>query len=285
MLDEDVGDGDITSLSVIPKKATLEAALVAREGIVVAGLPVALAVFRRLVPDVQFDVQARDGDIVRANGTIVTVSGQARGLLTAERSALNVLQHLSGIATMTHRYAVAIENTSAKLLDTRKTIPGLRRYAKYAAMMGGAHNHRMGLYDAILIKDNHIAIAGGIAQAIKAARTTKQFIEIECDTLDQVEAALREGVRPHPAGQYDHGHDARGRPPCRRHRTGSLGQRDAGIHPGDRADRCNLHLRRPDHDVIAGGRYRDGFQRLADERDDRLYTCCPPLIMISAPVT
>lgn len=194
MLDEDVGDGDITSLSVIPKKATLEAVLVAREGVVVAGLPVALAVFRRLVPDVQFDVQARDGDIVRADGTIVTVSGQARGLLTAERSALNVLQHLSGIATMTHRYAVAIENTGAKLLDTRKTIPGLRRYAKYAAMMGGAHNHRMGLYDAILIKDNHIAIAGGIAQAIKAARTTKQFIEIECDTLDQVEAALREGV-------------------------------------------------------------------------------------------
>ncbi|HKJ73944.1 MAG TPA: nicotinate-nucleotide diphosphorylase (carboxylating), partial [Alphaproteobacteria bacterium] len=145
MLDEDVGDGDITSLSVIPKKATLEAVLVAREGVVVAGLPVALAVFRRLVPDVQFDVQARDGDIVRANGTIVTVSGQARGLLTAERSALNVLQHLSGIATMTHRYAVAIENTGAKLLDTRKTIPGLRRYAKYAAMMGGAHNHRMGL--------------------------------------------------------------------------------------------------------------------------------------------
>lgn len=194
MLDEDLGSGDITSDAVVPKKATLEAALVAREGLVVAGLPVALAVFRRLEPHVEIEVLARDGDIVREKQTIVTVSGNARALLAAERSALNVLQHLSGIATMTHRYAVVIENTNAKLLDTRKTIPGLRRFAKYAAKLGGAVNHRMGLYDAILIKDNHIAIAGGVAEAIKAAKKIKAFVEIECDTLEQVEAAAREGV-------------------------------------------------------------------------------------------
>ena len=194
MLDEDVGDGDITSLSVVPKRAMLEAALVAREGIVVAGLPVALAVFRRLEPGVKIEVLARDGDIVREKDTIVTVSGYAQGLLAAERSALNILQHLSGIATMTRRYAVAIENTGAKLLDTRKTIPGLRRFAKYAAMMGGAQNHRIGLFDAILIKDNHIAIAGGIAPAIKAAKKRNKWIEIECDTLEQVDESLAEGV-------------------------------------------------------------------------------------------
>jgi nicotinate-nucleotide pyrophosphorylase (carboxylating) len=194
MLDEDVGDGDITSLSAVPKKATLEAALVAREGIVVAGLPIALAVFRRLEPGVKIEVLARDGDIVREKDTIVTVSGYAQGLLAAERSALNILQHLSGIATMTRRYAVAIENTGAKLLDTRKTIPGLRRFAKYAALMGGAQNHRMGLFDAVLIKDNHIAIAGGIAPAIKAAKKRNKWIEIECDTLEQVDEALAEGV-------------------------------------------------------------------------------------------
>ena len=194
MLDEDVGDGDITSLSVVPRKAMLDAALVAREGIVVAGLPVALAVFRRLDPDVKIEVMARDGDIVREKSTIVTVSGSAQGLLTAERSALNILQHLSGIATMTRRYAVAIENTGAKLLDTRKTIPGLRHFAKYAAKLGGAQNHRIGLFDAILIKDNHIAIAGGIKPAIKAAKKRHKWVEIECDTLEQVSEALEEGV-------------------------------------------------------------------------------------------
>ena len=194
MLDEDVGAGDITSLSSVPKKATLEAALVAREGVVIAGLPIALAVFRRLEPGVKIEVLARDGDIVREKDTIVTVSGYAQGLLAAERSALNILQHLSGIATMTRRYAVAIENTGAKLLDTRKTIPGLRRFAKYAAKMGGAQNHRMGLFDAILIKDNHIAIAGGIAPAIKAAKKRHKWIEIECDTLEQVDESLAEGV-------------------------------------------------------------------------------------------
>jgi nicotinate-nucleotide pyrophosphorylase (carboxylating) len=194
MLEEDVGRGDITSIAVVPKHAMLEAVLVAREGLVVAGLPIALAVFRRLVPNVRIEVQARDGNMVRARDTIATVTGPARGLLAAERSALNILQHLSGIATMTRRYASAIENTGAKLLDTRKTIPGLRRFAKYATMLGGAVNHRMGLYDAILIKDNHIAIAGGISQAIKAAKKKHEFIEIECDTLEQVDAAVREGV-------------------------------------------------------------------------------------------
>ena len=194
MLDEDLGPGDVTSNAVIPKKATLDAALVAREGLVLAGLPVALAVFRTLVPDAKIDVRARDGDIVREKQTIVTVSGNGRGLLAAERSALNILQHLSGIATMTRRYAAAIENTNAKLLDTRKTIPGLRRFAKYAAKLGGAVNHRMGLYDAILIKDNHIAVAGGVTQAIKAAKKTKAFVEIECETLEQVDATAREGV-------------------------------------------------------------------------------------------
>lgn len=194
MLDEDVGTGDITSLAVIPKKAKLEAALVAREGLVVAGLPVAIAVFRRLDPDVDIEVRIRDGQVAREKDVIATVSGYARELLEAERSALNVLQHLSGIATMTRRYAVAIEDTGAKLLDTRKTIPGLRVFAKYAAHLGGAVNHRMGLFDAILIKDNHIAIAGSVAEAVKAARKKHKFVEVECDTLEQVDAALAAGA-------------------------------------------------------------------------------------------
>ena len=194
MLDEDVGTGDITSLAVIPKKAKLEAALVAREGLVVAGLPIAIAVFRRLDPKVEIEVRIRDGEVAREKDVIATVSGHARQLLEAERSALNILQHLSGIATMTRRYATAIEGTSAKLLDTRKTIPGLRVFAKYAVALGGGVNHRMGLYDAILIKDNHIAIAGGLAEAVNAARKKHDFVEVECDPLDQVDAALAAGA-------------------------------------------------------------------------------------------
>lgn len=194
-LAEDVGAGDITSESVIEKKATLEAALVARETMVVAGLPVALAVFKKLAPGCKVAIESRDGEKIPPGRVIAVVSGPARALLTAERSALNILQHLSGIATLTRRYVDAIEGTRAALLDTRKTIPGLRHAAKYAASVGGAKNHRMGLYDAVLIKDNHIALAGGVAQAIASAKKAgKSPIEVECDTLEQVDAAQAEGV-------------------------------------------------------------------------------------------
>ena len=160
-----------------------------------AGLPISLAVIRRLAPDAAVTVHIEDGNAARKGDVIATVDAPARALLTAERSALNILQHLSGIATLTHTYVTAIDGTGAKLLDTRKTIPGLRVVEKYAVKMGGGVNHRMGLYDAVMIKDNHIAVAGGVTAAIRACRAhTALNIQIECDTLDQVREALDAGA-------------------------------------------------------------------------------------------
>lgn len=194
-LAEDIGPGDVTSASVIPADLRFSGVMAAREPMVVAGLSFAAEVFRRVVPQASFEAKAADGDKVAAGTVLAVLDGPARGLLTAERTALNLLQHLSGIATLTRRYVDAIEGTKARLLDTRKTIPGLRQAAKYATRMGGAKNHRMGLYDGVLIKDNHIAVCGSLSEAVRRAKTagTGQ-VEVECDTLEQVAEAVGAGA-------------------------------------------------------------------------------------------
>jgi nicotinate-nucleotide pyrophosphorylase (carboxylating) len=196
ILAEDVGPGDWTTLGTVPAKTRLAAKMVAREPMVVAGIGVAAAVFRALDPRAQIRLKAKDGQRVRKGQTLLTVSGRARAILTAERAALNVVQHLSGIATLTAATVARLKGTGTVLLDTRKTLPGLRQLEKYATRAGGAANHRMGLYDAILIKDNHIAAAGGIVAAIRGAKRLRKKIplEVECDTLAQLRLALQEGV-------------------------------------------------------------------------------------------
>jgi nicotinate-nucleotide pyrophosphorylase (carboxylating) len=195
-LAEDVGDaGDITSKAVIPADARFTGVMDSREAIVAAGLPVAEAFFRALDPQVEIERLARDGEAVAAGADLLRLRGHARALLTAERSALNIVQHLSGIATLTRRYVDAIAGTGATLLDTRKTIPGLRRLEKYATRMGGARNHRMGLWDAAMIKDNHVAVAGGVGEAVRrAAAAGIERIIVEVDRLDQIGPALEAGA-------------------------------------------------------------------------------------------
>ena len=187
--------GDITSRAVIPEDAELEAVLTTHENVVVAGLDVALEVFRRLDPEAVLEPQVRDGDHAARGVILARIKGQAQALLTAERTALNFIQHLSGIATLTRTYVEKIEGTRCALLDTRKTIPGLRALEKYAARKGGGNNHRLGLHDGVLIKDNHIAVAGGVGKAVARAKTSGlSDIEVECDTLDQVAEALEAGA-------------------------------------------------------------------------------------------
>lgn len=194
-LAEDVGPGDITSLSVIPPELRFRGVLAAREPMVVAGLPIAGEVFRTVLPEAVWTPKVGDGDKIEAGAIIAEVEGPAQGLLTAERTALNLLQLLSGIATAARRYVEVIEGTGATLLDTRKTIPGLRRLSKYATRIGGARNHRMGLYDGVLIKDNHIAVCGGVRAAVQRSRDYGcTNIEVECDTLDQVRDAVEAGA-------------------------------------------------------------------------------------------
>jgi nicotinate-nucleotide pyrophosphorylase (carboxylating) len=196
-LAEDLGEGgDVTSKATIPADARFSAELRAREPIVVAGLDIAEAVFRALDGDAEIDRLAEDGDWLEAGAVMLRISGNARAMLTAERSALNTLQHLSGIATLTRRYVDAIAGTGAILLDTRKTIPGLRALEKYAARMGGAQNHRMRLDDGVLIKDNHIAVAGSVGAAVRAAKTadTGLQIQVEVDSIEQIEEALTAGA-------------------------------------------------------------------------------------------
>ncbi len=195
-LAEDLGDaGDITSQAVIPPDARFTGIMDSREAIVAAGLPIAEAFFRALDPGVAIEPLVRDGDKAEAGSDLLRLSGSARALLTAERSALNIVQHLSGIATLTRRYVESIAGTGAILLDTRKTIPGLRRLEKYATRMGGARNHRMGLWDSAMIKDNHVAVAGGVFEAVRrAAAAGIGRIIVEVDRLDQIEPALEAGA-------------------------------------------------------------------------------------------
>lgn len=195
-LAEDLGPGcDVTSEAVIPADARFAGAMATREEIVVAGLPVALAFFRALDPEAQLEPLVDDGERAPAGAPLMRLSGRARALLTAERSALNTLQHLCGVATLTRRYVDAIAGTGAILLDTRKTIPGLRLLEKYAARMGGAENHRIGLWDAAMIKDNHVAVAGSAGEAARrAAAAGIGRIIVEIDRLDQIEPALAAGA-------------------------------------------------------------------------------------------
>jgi nicotinate-nucleotide pyrophosphorylase (carboxylating) len=197
VLAEDLGEGgDVTSKATIGAHARFSAELAAREPIVVAGLDVAQAFFRTLDDQVGIQAEVTDGDRVDTGTVLMRLSGNARAMLTAERSALNTLQHLSGIATLTRRYVDAIDGTGAVVLDTRKTLPGLRSLEKYAARMGGAHNHRMRLDDGLLIKDNHVAVAGGVGPAVRAAiaANTGLQVQVEVDRIEQIEEALAAGA-------------------------------------------------------------------------------------------
>ncbi|GAA4012269.1 carboxylating nicotinate-nucleotide diphosphorylase [Sphingomonas swuensis] len=196
-LAEDLGvGGDVTSAATIPADARFTATMNCREEIVVAGIDLAKAFFRRIDPEVTISLEIEDGAKAATGTVLMRLEGKARAMLTAERSALNTLQHLSGIATLTDRYVDAIKGTGATLLDTRKTIPGLRLLEKYAARMGGAMNHRLRLDDGLLIKDNHVAVNGSVGAAVaraKAAASGLQ-VQVEVDSLDQIEPALMAGA-------------------------------------------------------------------------------------------
>jgi nicotinate-nucleotide pyrophosphorylase (carboxylating) len=197
VLAEDLGSGgDVTSKATIAADARFTAEMNCREPITVAGLDVAMAFFRALDREVRVTKKVEDGDSAPAGTVLMRLDGQARAMLAAERSALNTLQHLCGIATLTRRYVDAIEGTGAVLLDTRKTVPGMRLLGKYAARMGGAQNHRMRLDDGMLIKDNHVAVCGGVEAAVRAAVAsgTGLQVQVEVDRLEQIGPALAAGA-------------------------------------------------------------------------------------------
>ncbi len=195
-LAEDMGEGgDITSNAVIPADARFIGVMDSRDPVVVAGLPIAAAFFLSLDPAATVEILVDEGTKVLPGADLMRIEGKARAMLTAERSALNTVQHLSGIATMTRQYVDKITGTGATLLDTRKTIPGLRSLEKYATRMGGATNHRMGLWDAAMIKDNHVAVAGDVAEAVRRAKAAGiERIIVEVDRVDQIEPALAAGA-------------------------------------------------------------------------------------------
>lgn len=196
-LEEDIGAGDVTTENLVSPETGGSGQIVAKEALVLAGLDVARQVFGRLDPDIAWQPHCKDGDAVGADSAVLTVSGKLQALLKGERVALNFLQRLSGIATLVRAYTVKIPADGARLVDTRKTTPGWRVLEKYAVRVGGADNHRMGLYDGVLIKDNHIAACGGVAAAVARIRSRISHlmkIEIEVATLDQVREALAAGV-------------------------------------------------------------------------------------------
>ena len=196
-LGEDLGQGgDVTSKATIAEDARFTAEMNARQEIVVAGLEIAAGFFRAIDGNVRIEQLIEDGARAHVGTVLMRLEGNARAMLAAERSALNTLQHLSGIATMTRTYVDAIAGTGATLLDTRKTIPGLRLLEKYAARMGGAQNHRMRLDDGVLIKDNHVAVCGGVTEAVRRAKSanTGLQVQVEVDRIDQIEPALAAGA-------------------------------------------------------------------------------------------
>jgi nicotinate-nucleotide pyrophosphorylase (carboxylating) len=200
-LEEDLGAGDATTLATVPPTAQSRAVMRTREPLVVAGLAFAVEAFRAVAPEVQIRLLAKDGDSLPAGAVLLEVEGPSAGLLSAERVALNFAQRLSGIATLTARFVEKLEGTRARVLDTRKTTPGWRRLEKYAVTCGGGVNHRMGLYDMILIKDNHLAALRGatpnpIAAAVQRARAAypNLKLEVEADTLEQVRQAVEAGA-------------------------------------------------------------------------------------------
>lgn len=192
-LAEDIGSGDVTSEAIIPVEATATAEIRAKQDFVLAGIDAAQKVFLSIDSTVKFEPFANDGDKIQAGNVIARVAGNTRALLAGERVALNLLQHLSGVASLTAQYVERIKGTKAQILDTRKTIPGLRVLEKHAVRMGGGKNHRMGLYDMALIKDNHIKAAGGIINAVSRVKEkfqNKFKIEVEAKTLEEVREAL-----------------------------------------------------------------------------------------------
>jgi nicotinate-nucleotide pyrophosphorylase (carboxylating) len=195
-LAEDIGDVDRTTESIVSEKVTAEAQVLAKEPGVVAGIPVAIRVFEMLDPRVHTVLHIQDGQRIRGGETILNLHGQARALLSGERVALNFLQHLSGIATQTARFVDVVAGTGVRILDTRKTTPNLRYLEKYAVTMGGGHNHRFGLYDMALIKDNHIKIAGSIRAALSAVRDAfpQLPVEVETTSVEQVKEAVQAGA-------------------------------------------------------------------------------------------
>jgi nicotinate-nucleotide pyrophosphorylase (carboxylating) len=196
-LAEDIGHGDVTTLTMIEPGARATFAMNARQPLTLAGIEVAAACFRRYDASLEVAVLAKDGERLAAKAALLKVSGKAQSLLTVERTALNIVQHLSGIATETARWTEAIKGTKAKLIDTRKTTPGLRALQKHAVTCGGGANHRLGLDSGVMIKDNHIAVAGSIGKAVARARAgapTLIKIEVECDRLEQVREALAAGA-------------------------------------------------------------------------------------------
>ncbi len=200
-LAEDIGSGDVTTLATVPENASVRAAMVAREPLVLAGFAFAEVAFTELSPAVHIEQLVRDGESAGSTRKLMWVSGSAHAILAAERVALNFVQRLSGIATLTAAYVEAVRGTSAQILDTRKTTPGWRRFEKYAVTCGGGHNHRLGLYDQILIKDNHLAALrddqpNAIAAAIHRARIRfpQHRVEVEADTLEQVAQAVEAGA-------------------------------------------------------------------------------------------
>ncbi len=196
-LAEDIGAGDLTSQAVVPERARFRAALTAREPLTLAGMPVVQEVYRQLGDPEALDDAVLEGAHLRLGEIAGNIDTNARLALTGERTALNFLQRLSGIATLTRTFVDQVAGTGACILDTRKTVPGLRALDKYAVAMGGGVNHRFGLFDAILIKDNHIAAAGGVSFALRAAQTAGRNgvrVQIEVDTLDQLDEALAAGA-------------------------------------------------------------------------------------------
>ncbi len=195
---EDLGlPGDITTNAIIPADAVSEASIALREEGRIAGLPLAIEAFRALDPEMMIETLVEDGALAGAGSVIARLSGKTRAILSAERVALNLLQHLSGIATATHHFVEAVAGTHARIVCTRKTMPGLRAFEKYAVRAGGGYNHRFGLFDAVLIKDNHIAAAGGVSAAIERARAALGHlvkIEVEVDSSGQLEEALHHPI-------------------------------------------------------------------------------------------
>ncbi|MFU8771628.1 MAG: carboxylating nicotinate-nucleotide diphosphorylase [Anaerolineales bacterium] len=195
-LDEDIAAGDATSNAIIPPDESVLGRIIAKQAGIVAGLQIAQASFLLLDEQVEFRALIDDGSAVKSGQTLANLSGSARSILTAERTALNFLMRMSGIATLTHNFVQAVAGTRAIILDTRKTAPGLRAVDKLAVRLGGGQNHRFGLYDMILIKDNHIDFAGSLAEAVRRARAANTGLEIEVEarTLEDVRAALDEGI-------------------------------------------------------------------------------------------
>jgi len=194
-LKEDIGSGDVTTVNTVPADVRLVGEFLVKARGVIAGLEVVGWVFEALDESIEYHALRADGDPVEEGDVVARVRGTGGAILTAERTALNLLQRMSGIATMTRQYVDALSGTGAVILDTRKTVPGLRALDKWAVRLGGGRNHRMGLYDMILIKDNHIQAAGGIAQAVKSARRGSTVpIEVEAETLEQFDEALAQNV-------------------------------------------------------------------------------------------